>query len=137
MGIGFVVGLIAAPTPAYVAALKLPPIIVPAAISGILWFLLAIAFAVAGWRLWLIDSASIETRLWLAILILSWWYQPLFVVARAPLAALVVIGLLTLLMAVFVVRAWTTDRLSALLFIPCTLWVAYATVLTGWIIAIN
>jgi tryptophan-rich sensory protein len=92
---------------------------------------------VAGWRLWLIDSASFETRLWLAILILSWWYYPVFFIARAPMAALVVIGLLTFLMLVFVIRTWRADRVSSLLFIPCLAWVAYATVLTGWVIQLN
>lgn len=136
MGIGFVVGLIAAPG-SWVQQLTLPPIVLPGYISTAVWFLLCIAFAVAGWRLWLIDSASFETRLWLAILILSWWYSPVFFVARAPLAALVVIGLLTFLMLIFVIRTWKADRVSSILFIPCLAWVAYATVLTGWVIQLN
>jgi tryptophan-rich sensory protein len=99
--------------------------------------MLCIAFAVAGWRLWLIDSSSFETRLWLAILILSWWYNPIFFVARAPMAALVVIGLLAVLMLIFVVRTWTADRISSLLFVPCLAWVVYATMLTAWVIQLN
>jgi tryptophan-rich sensory protein len=136
MGVGFVVGLISSPG-SWVQQLTLPPVVLPDIVSSAVWFLLCIAFAVAGWRLWLIDSASFETRLWLAILILSWWYSPVFFVARAPTAALVVIGLLAVLMAVFVLRTWRADRVSSLLFIPCLLWVAYATVLTGWVIQLN
>ena len=136
MGIGFVVGLVSAPS-TVVQQLTLPPAVLPEYISSVIWFLLCIAFAVAGWRLWLIDSASLETRLWLAILILSWWYSPLFFIARAPLAAFVAIALLTVLMAVFVWRTWARDRVSSWLFIPCTIWVAYATVLTGWVIQLN
>lgn len=136
MGVGFVVGLISAPG-AWVQQLVLPPLVLPDAISTGVWFLLCIAFAVAGWRLWLIDSASPQTRLWLAILILSWWYSPVFFVARAPWAALVVIGLLTVLILIFIVRTWRVDRISSLLFIPCFLWVAYATVLTWWVIQLN
>jgi tryptophan-rich sensory protein len=136
MGIGFVVGLISAPG-SWVQQLTLPPFVLPDYISSMIWFLLCIAFAVAGWRLWLIDSASFETRLWLAILILSWWYYPVFFIARAPMAALVVIALLAFLMLVFVIRAWKADRVSSLLFIPCLAWVAYATVLTGWVIQLN
>lgn len=136
MGIGFVVGLIAAPGP-WLQQLTMPPYVVPEPISTALWFLLAIAFSVAGWRLWLKDSSSVETRLWLASLILSWWYSPTFFVARAPHAALAVIVLLAGLMAIFILRTWTVDRVSALLFIPCTLWVVYAATMTGWIIAIN
>jgi benzodiazapine receptor len=135
-GIGFVVGQISGPSE-LVKQLTLPPAVLPDYISGGIGFLLSIAFAVAGWRLWLIDSASLETRLWLAILILSWWYSPVFFIARAPLAAFVIIALLTFLMTVFVWRTWTRDRVSSLLFIPCALWVAYATVLTGWVIQLN
>jgi translocator protein len=136
MGIGFVVGLISAPT-AMVQQLTLPPAVLPDYINSTIWFFLCIAFAVAGWRLWLIDSSSLETRLWLAILILSWWYSPLFFIARSPLAAFVVIALLTVLMLVFVIRTWKADRISSFLFIPCLAWVAYATVLTGWVIQLN
>jgi len=136
MGVGFVVGLISAPG-AWVQQLVLPPAVLPDGVSTMIWFLLCIAFAVAGWRLWLIDSSSVETRLWLAILILSWWYSPVFFVARAPWAALVVIALLTFLTAIFIWRTWRVDRLSSLVFIPCFLWLAYATVLTWWVIQLN
>ena len=136
MGVGFVVGLISAPG-TWAQQLTLPPIVLPACVSTAVWFLLCIAFAVAGWRLWLIDSSSFEMRLWLAILILSWWYYPVFFVARAPMAALVVIGLLAVLMLIFVVRTWKADRVSSLLFIPCLAWVVYATVLTAWVIQLN
>jgi tryptophan-rich sensory protein len=136
MGIGFVVGLISAPG-AWFDSLRKPDYIVPAWFSAPVWFLLCIAFAVAGWRLWLRDSSSTETRLWLAILILSWWYSPVFFVARTPMIALAIIALLTLLMIVFVARAWSLDRVSAWLFVPCTAWVAYAAVVTAAITGMN
>ncbi len=136
MGIGFVVGLISAPGP-YIATLELPPYVVGEPANTIVWFLLCIAFAVAGWRLWLLDSSSPETRLWLATLILSWWFSPVFFVARAPYAALAVIVVLAGLMTIFCLRTWTVDRVSSLLFIPCTVWVIYTAVMTAWVIAIN
>lgn len=137
MGVGFIVGLIASPGQEWVGQIVLPSFVVPEPLSSLIWLLLCVAFAVAGWRLWQIDSSSVETRLWLAILILSWWYAPLFFVARAPLAALVVIALLTLLVAVFIWRAYAVDRLSALLFVPCFFWLVYATVITALIIQLN
>ena len=136
MGVGFVVGLVSSPG-SWVQQLTLPQFVLPDYISSLVWFLLCIAFAVAGWRLWLIDSASLETRLWLAILILSWWYYPVFFVARAPFAALVVIALLAFLMLIFVIRTWKADRISSLLFMPCLIWVVYATALTAWVIQLN
>jgi tryptophan-rich sensory protein len=136
MGIGFVVGLIAAPGPWFEALAK-PAFILPAWISTPIWVLLCICFAVAGWRLWLWDSTSVETRLWLAILILSWWYTPVFFLVRAPMIALLVIAVMAILMTVFVFRTWNLDRISALLFIPCTLWVMYAAAMTSAIAAMN
>lgn len=136
MGIGFVVGLISAPGPWFDTLAK-PPYIVPPVLNSIVWFLLCIAFAVAGWRLWLLDSSSVETRLWLASLIVSWWFSPVFFIARAPYAALAVIICLIALMLIFIVRAWRTDRLSAILFVPCTAWVAYAAVITAMIASMN
>jgi tryptophan-rich sensory protein len=136
MGIGFVVGLISAPGPWYEALAK-PPYILPDSVNGAVWFLLCVAFAVSGWRLWLIDATSIETRLWLASLIVSWWFSPIFFVARAPYAALAVIICLTALMLIFIVRTWRVDRLSAALFVPCAAWVGYAMVLTAMIAQMN
>ena len=136
MGIGFVVGLISEPGP-WFAELKKPAYILPDWVSGSVWLLLCIAFAVSGWRLWLIDPTSVETRLWLASLIVSWWFSPIFFVARAPAAALAVIICLSALMLIFVFRAWRVDRLSAILFVPCVAWVLYAVVLTAMIVSMN
>jgi tryptophan-rich sensory protein len=136
MGIGFVVGLISAPGP-WFESLRKPDYIVPTWISGPIWVLLCVAFAISGWRLWLIDSSSVETRLWLASLIVSWWFSPLFLVAQLPYAALIVLILLIALMLIFSVRTWTVDRVSALLFIPCTAWVIYAAAITYVIASMN
>lgn len=137
IGIGFFVGLVSAPGPWFDGLAKPDAFIVPDWLSGLVWLLLCFAFAVAGWRLWLQDSASVETRMWLAILIVSWWFSPTFFVARMPWAAFVVIAFLALLMIAFIVRTWHRERLSAWLFVPCAAWVAYAAVITGWIAALN
>jgi benzodiazapine receptor len=136
MGIGFVVGLISAPGP-WFDELEKPVYIVPSWFSTPVWALLCVAFAVAGWRLWLKDSSSVETRLWLAVLILSWWYTPIFFIARAPYLALAVIVALLGLMLIFILRAWTVDRVSALLFVPCAAWIAYAAIVTAKIASMN
>lgn len=137
IGASMVVGLIAAPPAGYLESLKIPDLIIPPAISGPLWLALAVAFAVAGWRLWTVDPTSMETRLWLAIQILSWWFSPAFFVMRAPAVALVVIVGLCLLMAVFIARAWSRDRVSAWLFIPSLLYVSYTAAMTAAIVVMN
>jgi tryptophan-rich sensory protein len=136
MGIGLVVGLVAEPGD-YLSTLEIPDLILPGWLSTAVWLLLCVAFAVAGWRLWLIDPSSTETRLWLAVLILSWWYSPVFFLIRSPMLALLVISVMTALMFYFVVRSWARDRISALLFIPCLLWVGYGAAMTAAIVVMN
>lgn len=138
IGIGFVVGLIADPGPGSgIEELRIPDLVLPKWISTPLWFLLATAFAVAGWRLWMLDSSALEMRLWLGIQILSWWYAPVFFLIRSPALALGIISVMAGLMVWFMVRAWNRDRISAYLFIPCFLWVAYVVAMNAAIVVMN
>lgn len=137
IGASMVVGLIAAPPAGYIETLEMPDLIIPDAISGLLWLGLSVAFAVAGWRMWTLDPASTETKLWLAVQITSWWFSPAFFVMRAPVVALLVIAVLCVLMICFILRTWSRDRVSAWLFIPCLLYVAYIAAMTAAIVVMN
>lgn len=136
IGIGYVVGLIAAPGER-LTELRIPDLLLPESVTTPLWLLLAIAFAVSGWRLWMRDSASLEMRIWLGIQILSWWYSPVFFLIRSPALALVIIVVMAALMLWFIFRTWSRDRISSLLFLPCFLWVSYAAAMSGAIVAMN
>jgi tryptophan-rich sensory protein len=136
IGIGLLVGLVAEPGD-YLTSLAVPDVVLPGWANTLVWLLLCVAFAVAGWRLWMLDPSSTETRLWLAIQILSWWFYPAFFLIRSPGLALVVITLLAAMMLNFIMRCWSRDRVSALLFIPCFLWVSYAAALTAAIVLMN
>lgn len=136
LGIGLIVGLIAAPGD-YVGQLKMPPYVLPEIVSSILGLVLSIAFAVAGWRNWVIDSNSAEMRLWLATLILSWWFSPAFFLVRMPALALAVIAAMLALMTWYEVRAFRSDRLSFWLVAPSVLYVAYVAAMTAAIVAMN
>lgn len=136
IGIGLVVGLIADPGPS-LQELRIPDLVPPDWVTTPLWFLLATAFAVAGWRLWMLDSASLEMRLWLSIQILSWWYAPVFFLIRLPAAALGIISIMAVLMVWFMLRVWNRDRISCYLFIPCFLWVAYVVAMNAAIVVMN
>jgi benzodiazapine receptor len=115
----------------------MPDLVLPPAISTPLWFALALAFAVAGWRMWTIDANSTETRLWLAIQIISWWFSPVFFIMRSPLFAFILIVVLAGLMAWFIARTWGRDRVSAYLFIPSFIYILYVAAMTGAIVAMN
>ena len=136
MGMGWLVGLIAAPGD-YVAGLRTPDFVLPAVISGVLWIVLSVSFAVAGWRCWSLDSNSTQMRLWLATLILSWWYSPAFFMIRSPLLAAVIIIVLLVLLVWFVIRCWRPDRLAAWLFIPSVIYIGYVAAMTVAIVAMN
>jgi tryptophan-rich sensory protein len=137
MGIGFVVGLVSAPGPWFATLAKPDAFIIPDWLNSLIWALLCVAFAVAGWRLWLQDSSSVEMRLWLAILILSWWFSPVFFLVRSPLIAFAVIAVLLLMMVAFIFRAWDRERVCAWLFVPCSLYILYVAVMTGAIVWMN
>ena len=137
IGIGLVVGLLTEPGGEYLASLEIPDLVPPQWLSTVIWLFLCLAFAIAGWRLWLRDASAIETRLWLTTLILSWWFSPVFYVIRSPLLALAVILTMVAVMVIFIVRCWSRDRISALLFIPCLLWVGYAAAMTAAIVVMN
>jgi tryptophan-rich sensory protein len=136
LGIGSVVGLIAAPGD-YVGKLHLPPVVLPPLVSGLLSVIMSVAFAVAGWRNWQINSNSTEMRLWLAALILSWWFPPALFIMRSPVLALAIIAIILVLMVWLAVRTRTRDRVSFWLFAPIVAYAAYVTAITGAIVAMN
>lgn len=136
LGIGLVVGLIATPGD-YVGELAMPSFVMPQAVSGVLGLVLAVGFAVAGWRQWVADSNSTAMRLWLATLILSWWFSPAFFIVRMPGLALAVIVAILVLMIWFEVRTWRRDRISFWMVAPSVPYVAYVSAMTGAIVAMN
>jgi len=136
LGIGLVVGLIATPGD-YVEKLRMPPFVMPQVLSSGISLALSIAFAVAGWRSWILDSNSTEMRLWLAVLILSWWFSPAFFMVRSPALALAVAAAMLVLMLWFSVRTWNRDRLSFWLFAPSVPYIAYIAAMTAAIVAMN
>ena len=136
IGIGTVVGLIATPGD-YVGTLKMPLYVMPQLVSSILGLLLSVAFAVAGWRNWVVDSNSTHMRLWLAVLILSWWFSPAFFIIRMPALALGIIAAIFVLMLWYLMRTWSRDRLSFWLFVPSLAYIAYVAAMTAAIVAMN
>lgn len=136
LGIGAVVGYISAPGD-YARQLNMPPLVLPETVSGIIWIVLASAFAVTGWRNWEIDSNSLEMRLWLAVLILSWWFAPALFIIRSPLLALAIIVAILVLMLWFAVRTWKAERVSFWLSAPGAVYVAYLAAMTAAVAALN
>lgn len=138
IGVNLLVGALIAPSAAWVSQLTMPPILMPRGVSAGIQLVLSIAFAVVGWRIWLLSPRlGLDMGLWAASLALGWLFTPAFLMIRAVAGAMTIIVLMVLIMGFLNLRLWRSDRLSAYLLAPSTLWVFYTAVLTGWVVGIN
>ena len=95
------------------------------------WTALYVAIAVAGWRLWRRTAGRFTPALalWGAQLVLNAAWSFVFFGLRRPGWALLDIALLLACIAAFVWSARKASPVSAALFVPYLLWVAFATAL--------
>ena len=112
----------------------------PASWFGPVWTMLYVLVAIAGWRVWCAAPGPDRGRalaLWVVQLGLNVLWSPLFFGMRAPGLALVDIVLLAASIVAFVVTAWPTSPVAALLFVPYAVWVGFATALNAAIWRMN
>lgn len=128
LGGGLLIGYATLPG-AWYAGLTKPPFNPPNWIFGPVWSALYIMIAIAGWRTWLHARHSTAMNAWFAQLGLNFLWSPVFFGWQRPDAALAVIVALLAAILLFFAQAVVRDRISALLFTPYLLWVAFATVL--------
>lgn len=119
------------------AALAKPAFNPPNWVFAPVWSLLYVMIAVAGWRTWRRERAGRAMTLWWAQLALNFLWSPVFFGAHQIGAAFVVIVLLLAAILAFIAASWRPDRVAAWLFVPYALWVGYATLLNGAILALN
>jgi len=136
LGGGLLIGYATLPG-AWYASLVKPPFNPPNWVFGPVWSLLYILIAIPGWRTWRQQPGNGAMRVWAAQLVLNFLWSPTFFGARMMGLALVVIVLLFIAILLFIVRAWTRDRLSAGLFVPYAAWVAFATLLNASLLWLN
>jgi tryptophan-rich sensory protein len=136
LGGGLLLGFLTAPA-AWYAGLTKPAFNPPAWLFGPVWSVLYILIAVAGWRVWQRDRHGWPMRLWWAQLALNFLWTPVFFGAHQIGLALIVILLMLAAILGFIATAWRLDRVAAWLFVPYAVWVAFASVLSGSICALN
>lgn len=131
--------LIGAATPpgAWYAALEKPFFDPPGWIFGIVWPLLYVMIAIAGWRIFLRAPAGAAMRLWAAQLALNFLWSPVFFVLHSPGGALAVVLALLATILAFIAAARRVDGVAALLFLPYAAWVAFASLLNASILWLN
>ncbi len=124
------------PGPFY-AALKKPSWTPPDALFGVVWPVLYVLIALAGWITWRAQGLGLALWVWLLQLALNVAWPWLMFGRKQIHLALIDIGALWVAILVFIVLAWPARRTSALLFAPYLAWVSYAAALNFAIWQLN
>lgn len=111
----------------------------PNAVFPVVWTLLYVLIALAGWLVWRADRpagwrALVPYFLQFALNV-AWSFA--FFAAHSPAAGLVVIALLAIAILWTIVAFWPVSRAAALLLLPYLAWVAFASVLNVAIYGLN
>lgn len=136
VAIGAVVGINSAPD-AWYAALTKAPWNPPNWVFAPAWFTLYVLIGIAGARTFMRNPSSGAMFLWIVQMVLNWaWAPTWFRLHQVWLAFVIIIAILLLILA-FVRATWKVDRVSAWLFVPYALWVAFASTLNLSIAILN
>ncbi|UXN61013.1 TspO/MBR family protein [Phyllobacterium zundukense] len=119
-GGGLVIGYITLPGEWYAGLVK-PSFNPPSWI----WTILYILIAIAGWQVWDRGLSLPQDFRW-AQLALNFLWSPTFFGFQQMGLALIVIVLLLITIIGFIKVTWSSEPVSALLFVPYLLWVAFA-----------
>lgn len=119
------------------AALEKPFFNPPNWLFGVVWPILYVMIAVAGWRVWERAPTGPAMRLWGLQLALNFAWSPVFFVAQSIVGALAVVLVLFGAVIAFMAAASRVDRVAALLFIPYAAWVGFASLLNAAILWLN
>lgn len=136
IGGGLLIGWLTAPGEWYRALAK-PAFNPPDWLFASAWTLLYLLIALAGWRIWRMESGKWLMRLWWAQLLLNFLWSPTFFAAHEIGLALVIVLLLLAAIVAFILSCWRRDRVAALLFLPYAAWVTFASALNASILALN
>jgi tryptophan-rich sensory protein len=136
VGGGLVIGFLTTPGGWY-SGLAKPPFNPPNWIFGPVWTFLYVMIAVAGWRTFESHRGGRAMKLWVAQLCLNFLWTPVFFTAHHIGLALIILTSLLVVTVAFVASSWRRDPLAAWLFVPYAAWVAFASLLNGWIWALN
>jgi tryptophan-rich sensory protein len=135
-GGGLLVGWSTAPGEWY-AQLSKPAFNPPSWIFAPVWTVLYLLIAIAGWRAWQREPRTLPMTLWWVQLALNFLWSPTFFAAHRIGLALVIVLLLLAVILAFAATSWRLDRVTALLFAPYAVWVAFAAMLNASIFMLN
>lgn len=118
-------------------SLDKPAFYPPDATFGIVWSVLYVLVAVAGWLAWRAGGSTRTTVPWVVQIVLNLGWSVLFFGLQEPTWALVEIVVLLAAATWAAVSFWDLDRRATALFVPYILWIAFAAVLNASIVVLN
>ncbi len=136
LGIGFAIGSMNLPGQWYAAQIK-PPFNPPNWVFAPVWSVIYLLIAIAGARTWQQAPYGVAMLLWTVQMLLNFAWSPIFFTWHRTGVALGIIVAMLFVIIGFVVECWLTDRTAALLFVPYSAWVAFATLLNASIFMLN
>lgn len=120
--------------PTWYAGLKKPSWTPPRLAFPIVWPVLYVMIAIAGWRIWEVPSSELRTWCLIAYsvqLALNAAWSPVFFGGHKVFGGLVTILALDIVLSATIVAAWQLDRPAAFLLMPYLLWTLFATALNA------
>jgi tryptophan-rich sensory protein len=127
-------------TGAWYETLRKPPWTPPDGVFPIVWSVLYVAIAVAGWRVWRSRGAPRRTTalaLWAAQLVLNAAWSWLFFGLHRPGWALADLIALLAVVGGFITAAGRSSRLASWIFLVYAAWLCFAAALNGAIWSLN
>ncbi len=108
----------------------------PAVVFSVVWPLLYLMLAIAGYRLYL-AAKNKELGLFILQMILNWFWSPVFFVLHKPLWALVILVVIIILNISILRIILNKDKMTSLLLAPYILWLLFACYLNSAIVLLN
>ena len=125
------------PADAWYVALDKPFFTPSGQTFGLVWPILYLLIAIAGWKVFISGGETPGWGFWTLQMIFNWAYTPILFGAHLLFWSIwVLLGTLIFAIA-FTVTTWNRDRLASLCFVPYVAWLGFALILNISLWAMN
>lgn len=116
-------------------SLTAPPLVPPNYVFGIVWSILYVMIAAAGWLAWKGRKENKDAKLlfsaFIAYIILNWSWSFVYFGVQMLLGSFLLILIINILSIAFVTKSLKVNKNAAYLMVPPTLWTLFAAYLNG------
>ncbi len=109
----------------------------PSYLFGIVWPILYLLVAIAGWRVFSSEGEMPGWGLWVSQMLLNFAWSPVFFGAHQIFWAMWVLIATLVLSLSFMATNWHQDRIAAFCFVPYVAWLGFALILNFSIWILN